>query len=462
MKVNPRERERDLCFTSLDLLARASRRWFKERDLSPVWFPDLEVFPQERPSDVPMHVVLFGGFLRRFFESGNWPMEKCFLWVLSMRVKEVLVRALGVPGNAVGVLPREELMPATPRERQRPLDLHQSSTAVFGGRLSPTKNLEMTLRTIFYLQTEHHLPVRMECFGDFDDQVHPDRGRRELFDYKSFLLGTVESWPWKTRPRFHAKEGVETWCAHDFENPFLINLSTFICEDFDVSLAQAQQKGWPAVISDWGGHGDAQGENLFKVFSGWIGDSHEPAVLVDLKARHLAGLLAEEVGSFLERGAPTKSPFPVALEIKHLDALRRRCLTGWAEAGGILYREGLEAFSDTAQGRRFFSHYRRLFSGEARPEAFWMVLVNDFHPAARLDLSLLDQVCLDLLKQARALEKGVMFVSARECTQPFYLLHLEQAEKVILPFEAPSFAENLKSVLNLGPRFVQIKEENFK
>lgn len=450
MKIDPKKKKEDLCQTSIGLLVERCRHWFEKQNIDGnLWFADdVHPFPLKR-RDEPLHIVLFGSFLRRFLESGNWCVDQCHLWVLCEAAKQVLVQMAKVPEEKIGVIPRYELFPLHAPAREFPsISGEEEFTLVFAGRLSPTKNIEMLLRTVCFLQNEQNINVHLELFGDFDHQSHPDFGRRTEEGFRDRILKISENLNWKKPPIWHPKLGAEEWYQKDFKNPVLVNFSTFICEDFDVSLAQAQALGWPAWITEWGGHLDVIGTNVLKISSSLIGNSHEPSDLIALKARSLAAhFMRPFTTQTVEESPSGKARLPEALSITELDRLRRHFLESLGEQASRIYREGLDDFADSEEGRSFFSRYRLLFSGPGVCEKAWVVLVNDLHPSKDPSIGRAKETCSRILDEAALNNQDVLFVSLREMKEPFSMAHLLSASRILLPFsskEVDSFVSSLK------------------
>lgn len=445
MKVDPSFLETDVCQTSIDILRDKCAAYLAARVPGEVvWFAD-----DNRPfpgvaRDTLVNVVLFGGFLERILESGNWPAERVRFWVPCEATREVLVELLGLSQRNIGLVPRYELFPMAREAAHAFPDAKKPFHFVFAGRISPTKNIAILLRTVALLQTRHQLPVGISLFGEFDAQPHPDRGRRDAEDYRARILRLVEDIEWTRRPDFRGKVGPSEWLRAAPENPVYINFSTFICEDFDVSLAQAQAAGWPAIFTDWGGHREVRGRNVHRIPAAQVGNSHEPEALLELKARNLASRLASflscstkfAAGEF-DLGAHNQDELPQALACEELDRTRRACLRKFGPDAQRLVRHGLAAFADTETGQAFFSRYRQVFAGRQNEKPV-AVLVNDLHASENPALQGIRAVCVFCLEQANRSGAPVVFVPLRELKRKECAWQLLSASKIIFPFYAES------------------------
>jgi hypothetical protein len=236
----------------------------------------------------------------------------------------------------------------------------------------------MLLRTVSRLQTDHGLPLPLTLFGEFDNLSHPDAARRiqgrHIFDdYRSHLLGLIERLSWKVKPRFAGQVGPHDWLDAAKESSAFISLSTYICEDFGVSLAQAQEAGWPAIVSDWGGHREAFSQGLHRVNPWLIGASYLSPCLIDfhaeIVARQIAGIFsAPPVDSAIEKNVEaTRDSMNLVHEIDlaEIDLVRRRFIERTGPASHLIYRNGIEVFADTPPGRELFAQYRNLFAARS-------------------------------------------------------------------------------------------------
>jgi hypothetical protein len=357
----------DLCQTSIDILGKRCRDWFSARSISgPVWFADdTAAFPtavsgptSEAP---PVNVVLFGGFLRRFLQSETWNAPNVRLWVISEASRRVLGEMMEIEPSHIGLIPRYELFPQGPDPRPFP-PWSRPLTLVFAGRISPVKNIEALLGTVWHLQTEHKLPVTLRLIGEFDNQPHPEAGRGKTGEYRAKIEELIEKLPWHQRPRLEPKSAPDEWYKKDFENPVLTNFSTFLCEDFDVSLAQAQSLGWPALITAWGGHLDAVGEGLQWLPPQFVGRSYESEESIMRKSQDLARHALTRPSAIPPRAGGRLSLTPMAMTAEQLSGKRRRLIQTIGPEAYLLSVRGLHSFAETEAGRQVLRRYAQSFA----------------------------------------------------------------------------------------------------
>lgn len=387
--------EVDSCQTSIDILREKCTKFLvDEMGATRIWFPDhCEPYPAASGIEELTDVVFFGRFAQKFLESGNWLGHDFRLWTLCRAARDVLIQLYKIPAAKIGIIPRYRLFPASPSSAVKAPPVDESIIGrnfVFAGRISPTKNIEALLLSISDLQVNYRRRVTLDLFGSFDSEPHPDRGRRARPDYQEVIRDLVQRLPWVTAPTFHGKVEPDAWLRDDWASPCFISLSTFACEDFGVSLAQAQSAGWPAWLSDWGGHRDAIGKiRRFSISA--IGRSGEPEAIVRTKSK----ILAQCFDAIWPSATPSYAaapPFGLAyiealqppenVALTEIDRWRRAAIDEYLPGIHFFYRDasdGMEFFADTPQGRLFLSRYRMSFA-DPSPNVQTVVLYDERYP----------------------------------------------------------------------------------
>lgn len=409
------------------------------------WFADQED-PCPEPRDC-LDVVLFGGFLRRFLESGNWPATNYRFWVLSEAVKNVMAGLLGIPEDSVTVIPRHLLFPFNPATRPFP-PAEEAFDLVFAGRISAVKNIDMVVRTVHFLQKEQNVPARLVSIGSFDDEYHEDHGRKNHSGFEAAIRTLAAELEWNLPPLFLPQMGPEDWLKHEaLNNPVFLTLSTFIFEDFGVSLAQAQSAGWPAIATHWGGHQEADCANTILLDPRLVSGTPESSWLVTQKARILAARLrmdmaeqrskANENLREVTRCLPRELKPPRPISSSELDWIRRAFVRRAGPEIHMVLRHGISLFASTLCGREFFANYRQFFSGARASDApICLVRGED-------DLGAV-QFCVDAFLEAR---RDVLFVPAKNLCRPRRIIELNYARAIVLPFLLPSVLPFLKLLI---------------
>lgn len=434
MKIDPQFNSLDICHASISLLKKRASEFLRQKfSISSLWVPDEDIsyFDVNPTQDV----LLMGGFLQRFLETGNWPETNYRFWVCSHATKSVMTNLFGFAENEISVLPRYGLFKKG-IEKDFP---QEKMNLIFSGRLSPSKNIECLLHTVSYLQNKYSLPVELRLFGDFDNFISPDRGRWENFSYEKHIHSVCTSLNWKIKPHFYGRQGPLEWVNTDIENPIFINFSTFICEDFNVSLAQTQEKGWPFILSHWGGVQDQTQRN--GIFIPWkmIGRTDEHPDLIQLKSE----VLADYIQASLKNGKTqlpsnqiaTDCTLPTEMTYERLDKLRRRFLKKLGAESYLLTKENLAYFADTDVGKKFFSQYRLLF-GASDPENAVRIIINDFNSSQSALNRHIKKTSRDLVLRLFH-PQAVFFVSARELMWPENFISLARDQEVHFSFNHP-------------------------
>jgi hypothetical protein len=343
----------DPCQPSIEILRRRCTQWFRKKGIrGRLHFPDCDGSLFQDSGDETVHVVFFGSFLKRFLESANWTPRRYRFWVLCEAAKEVMTGLLDVPAANIEVIPRYELYPAARIQREFPAP-GEPFTLVFAGRISPSKNIETLLEAVSCLQTELLVPVRLVLFGRFDEEP-------SLRDYRMRIRKLLKTLPFADRPRLIEGLGPAEWQRRRFEKAVLVSFSTFLSEDFGVSVAQAQARGWPCLLSDWGAHRDVRGPGVRLL----------PASLIAAgKGKELALLIAGQLGrSSLSPGLPPRRAVarpPAVLTVERLDSIRRGVVRKLGQGARLICDGDTHLFHATPTGGRFFARYRELM----RPSA---------------------------------------------------------------------------------------------
>lgn len=332
-----------------------------------IWCPDSwNTYPENIGNQV-VDVVLFGSFFERFLEFAHWPLQNIRLWVLCKRSKKNMIELLGLPADSIGVIKRDWLI-----SRGEPIipDYQMPFEMIYAGRISESKNIEMLLHVASLLQIQHGKKFSLSLLGDFDQETHLCSGEYNSHLFKERVFKLIENLKWNQPPKIVNGLNSSEWLKLDYVRPVLISLSTQIYEDFGVSLAQAQNLGWPAILSDWGGHADASSENTIFLNSSLIGKKFDSEA--DLLA--VASLVASEINT--KMSMTTKAPPPVEREdvIPEILALEnlRKLVQRYIEKNGSsmlwAFRKNFATYASSENGKSFFSHYRRIYSGADKSE----------------------------------------------------------------------------------------------
>lgn len=435
----------DICSTSLNILKEKATPLVADtvktltQKNAVIWFPDCDSSPQQMAnlqgfeSEI-YDCVLTGNFIKRFLEIKKWPDSRYRFWVLSEKVKNVLVRLLQFEEDEVQVLPRNLIIPA--KKNFNRIDLSKTINFIFAGRLSPTKNLESLILTTYYLQKNYSLNCQLHLIGPEDNIPHPDRGLFHHSDYLTGMKSLVNSLDWSLPPVFYKKMSADEWLELKLNNQVLLNHSTFICEDFNVSLAQAQNKGWPSIISSFGANNDVS-EYSSIVFP-WmmIGRSDETIELIQIKSKLLADYIAvrlKEINQLTSDSRPNQflNELPKTVSYKKLQSVHQILNKQFELENSQQDSFELAHLSFAGKGQKFFSSYRETF-GQLDYSDSVTFIVNDFNEDANPKKIAVKE---DLLKKLNEFKgRKIFFISILQLTSPESIITLSQSTEVYFPF----------------------------
>lgn len=353
MKVNRLSKENDPCETSIEFLVDRCEKFFSnhpELKSEKRYYAESTLQTSFEEKEI-VDVVLFGNGYKTIFQSGNWPFKKLRLWVLSQEMKNFFESEFSQGKIKVNLIPRNEIYPVD-------LDLKFQGTGpvqyIYAGRLSYQKNLKLLLATFNSLR-EAQPHAELHLFGDFDDTIHENLGRRELSSYKEDLARFSN-----LQVTFHGKVEKEYWADKEWKNPCFISLSTFLSEDFGVAASQAAEKGWPLILSEFGGHRDISASQVFYIAPELCLNDHLPNALLREVGEGIAERIVTAIFSKSEfQTEITKHEF--ALDV--LDHQRRRWATIFGSSVSLLGYEYLSTFADQPMGRNYLNEFYHFQTG---------------------------------------------------------------------------------------------------
>lgn len=241
----------DRCQTSISLLKERVEKYFRDNNLGEPQFAD-DYLNFKSVEVGTVNIVLFGGYLNRILESGTWPFEKMRLWVISSKVKSTLVDLFHFKPEQIAVIPRYALY----SKNEAVVPDMDKAELIYAGRVSRVKNIKLLLCLASSLE------MKLKIIGNYDEESHDYSGvfTKESFEGEVQELASTLSW--KHKPEFISKMAHDEWPNQLGKNSVYISLSSYLSEDYAVSVAQAQEKGCPVILSDWGGHCDVKGSVL--------------------------------------------------------------------------------------------------------------------------------------------------------------------------------------------------------
>lgn len=352
----------DFCSTSIDMLRERIRKVLEGReDISgQLFFPDSgkEANAKWEELDSPLNVFLFGDLLRKFFQTGNYVHNEFHFFQLSSPFQAVFHQLLlkKEQFNRSELLSRYELFP---QSRAYDFGMEKEMNLIYAGRLSYQKNIPFLL---YFVKAcaDLGLGIKAHLYGNYDNQFHEHLGRRNIRPLEDVLKHILEEEELRDIIFFRGQVDSKAWPETSVDQPIATSMSTFIGEDFGVSLAQAQEKGWPILCSEFGGHKDIYGESVCFLPSSWIGHSHLPLGIQKILAKKLADNFIK-FGFLNIKENVKESKFSGEeirlVSLKELDEGRRSLALELGMASQWLNLEGLDVFSDLKEGCKFIRSY---------------------------------------------------------------------------------------------------------
>lgn len=337
-------------------------------EVDDVWFPDIEViFPKRLNDKKIINVVLFGGFLERFFESGNWPNKEYKIWVIGSAVKNILVNQFAFNKDQIQLIPRYELFPKT-QNISKKLDLTQKIRFVYSGRLSAQKNIEMALAFIEELKNEFNLQVEIYLLGEWDNYIPKNLGRFVIDSYQNELENFISKLQLNNVKIMSGLDRL-AWQKYLEGNVCLINFSTFVCEDFGLAVAEANAQDFPMILSYWGGHIDVQGENIILIDARDIATYLSPLEIYQLKAKNLVKKFKNnELKLANNKKSSEKTNFHQVTNLNDLNKLRLVALEKYGPELSFLGQDRMSLLAATENGKKFFNEFNLFFSSQVNQD----------------------------------------------------------------------------------------------
>lgn len=321
-----------------------------------VWIPDTYELPSASAGQV-IDVVFFGDFFRKFLETGSWTPERYRIWCLGQPTKKFLTGLAGFDENQVSVLPRDFLF-LTPESFSLPDSGKDAIEFVYAGRLTASKRILTMIWSVFYLQ-QSGINATLSLYGEFfqEEKFCDCPG---LNPYKENVLSLISRLQWKHPPRLLGNVESSDWLKHDpARTPVYYSLSVLPFEDFSVSVAQAQELGWPCVLSNWGAHKEIPGAvmklplQLFQRIQETLDSSEKEGKMI------AAYIVSKSFSVQVNSELPFRIPEIVTLS--DFDRLRRMFLKKWGMNFQDVIRHRTEDLRGSSKWDEFMKEYTKCF-----------------------------------------------------------------------------------------------------
>jgi hypothetical protein len=315
-------------------------------------------------------VLLMGSYFERIFQLEFWPNQDFALFCLCPKVKQILTQLFEFDPEVVGLLSRHSLFP--PSKHLKKFEINSKSSFYYAGRISPQKNIEFLILTIFYLQAIFSDQITLRLIGDFDSEYHKDILGCSFKNYQEKITALIEQLPWQgEKPQIINGLNETEWLGVIPENGLFFSTSTLISEDFSVTAAQLQANGHPMLLPFWGGFSDVRGENIKHFSSSLIADSHDGFKKINHAAKKLAMLIRNQEDIF-QLSVLTREDFiPLKMIDKaYLEKIFQLNIQKWGESIVLLKDNKLPIFVPTPSGQKLFKECRIIMSLEEESKIF--------------------------------------------------------------------------------------------
>jgi hypothetical protein len=244
--------EKELAYPSLIILQDVISDFFIEKNGR-----NTSAFPNHAsdlvwPSVEVVDIVFFGDALHALAGVTSWPRTiKYRIWLLCHDMKTLISELYDIPEEYLAVIPRYTVFPITNTLTSLNVLKKEDIHFVMSSSYAISKNIGLTVGVVNKIQeTYPNKNIKLSICGP----------KPEEFMAKD----EINKYEWKVQPQILGDLGFN-WHTKFSPDTVMINFSTNLFEDFGISLTQAQQRGLPLIISDWGAHHDIQGSNVIKV-----------------------------------------------------------------------------------------------------------------------------------------------------------------------------------------------------
>jgi radical SAM protein with 4Fe4S-binding SPASM domain len=431
------EDEQEICKTSINLLVEKISAWFNSKSPDPIlWFPDATNTSPSKVENKVVDIILFGNFFRRVSECKEWP-KHFRIWVLCQASKETLLHFFNFKDEEISIIPRYELWGINENAKPFLQNVNSDFDLVYSGRISAVKNIELAVLVAFNLQTLFNYPLTLHLIGPFDNLGLQQFGQAYADDYKSRVLELINSLNWIRPPVIHAPTAPNVWPLLPFVNPILINFSTFMMEDFGVSVAQAQEMGWPCILSDWGAHKDIVGK-VIKVPSCFLNTRANDHVILHEMSVHVCDFLNLQLAkeNTITREEETFSNPPVLSTTQTLKTSINYLQKNYGESVVQHFIEGkIHLLWSYPKGKALLADYQQLFSKQGNKTG---IIFNTFGTFSKLAIA-------NLMRE----RKSISFFNLKDVENKNVLIEIQSLDNLILADLSASALKSFTSLLSI-------------
>jgi hypothetical protein len=303
-----------------------------------------------------------GSYYEKIFQPQIFPETSFSLFCLSHAVREALISLFELPEQGLGIIDRSHLF--IPSSTKKSFALNSESTLVFGGRLSPQKNIEFLIFTLFHLQILFSKDVKLLLLGDFDDVYHKDILGLKFTSYKQKIFNLIEQLPWPgEKPSIVSELNQQEWLNYLPANGFFLTSSDLISEDFSVSAAQCEEIGYPMLLPSWAGLKDVRASNVYHFDVNLLANSHADVKLISHQARNFTQMLMEKKYFQLPQINLHQDIIPSEkMSRQKMESIYQANLARWGEELAFLRKGDIASFALSKKGQDFFKALRLILA----------------------------------------------------------------------------------------------------
>jgi hypothetical protein len=229
---------------------------------------------------------------------------------------------------------------------------------VYAGRLTSSKRILTQLWTTYFLQKKWNMNVKFSFFGDFILEEKFCSCPSEN-PYKMHVFKLLNELDWNTQPEFGGLVTKTEWINQKYRNPVFFSLSTLPFEDFSVSIAEAQEAGWPCLVTNWGAQKDLSGTHL-KLPMHLIQNLSETTESAQKDGEILAEYIAKKEFQTTPY-TPSEFTVPKTVSMKDLDQRRRDFLNKWGMCFQDVIRHRTDDLKSNPKWAKFMEEYIKCF-----------------------------------------------------------------------------------------------------
>lgn len=431
-KIPTQFKEIEQSHRSINILESKTVEYLKNLNNSyDIYFPDTNTFVRNEQSS-RTNVVFMGGFLKRLFEIQNWYFSEIVIWVLCQSSKRFFVEVLGFDAESINIIPRSAFQSKNNSD-SRILNQNEPIHLIYSGRFSQQKNFDILLAVYKEIQNSNDLNIKLICIGGYDNSYHEDLGEYNFFDFKKLCENYIESFTWKNAPHFIDWLPADQWTQAVPKNSLFISLSTYICEDFGLSVLQAQEEGLQCILTDWGGHSDALNNEVLLINPAQLPTIYDHEDMRNIKIKNVANKILDnlpkisnsKIDSTLQLNENNK--IPVENYKKLISELQKEL---WPD-NLLVQKYGLPRFAESSKGIQFFQKFFNVYSGRnfSCDEVYF---VNDLNSNSQIS-----SVCLNNIsefKKNRAVSCNSVYLPTKDFENIFYAISLQKAQRYIFTY----------------------------